>query len=239
MKPFLIIKTGSTLAELRATQGDFEDWMVSGSGLGPHHFTVVNVEAGESLPDYDTLGGILITGSHAMVSERLPWSESAAAWLAGAVQRCIPTLGICYGHQLLAHALGGRVEYNPRGREYGTFEITLTPAAQNDSLLSILPASPHLHVSHSQSVLELPAGAVRLAYSDRDSNQAFCANQCAWGVQFHPEFNAHIMRAYIHHSRAALFAEGQDPQQLMATCSDNPLGSQVLQRFITLAQSAN
>ena len=237
MKSFLIIKTGCTLAELRSQKGDFEDWMIKGSGLGTDQVRVVNVEAGKTLPLYESVKGVLITGSHAMVSDHLPWSESAAVWLAGAVQRQIPILGICYGHQLLAHAMGGRVDYNPNGREYGTFEITLTLAAQTDSLLSILPHSPALHVSHSQTVLELPVGAVRLAFSQKDGNQAFCINQCAWGVQFHPEFDAQITQTYIHDNHKALKAEGQNPDQLLAGCHDTPFGSQILKRFISLVDS--
>ena len=237
MKPFLIIKTGCTLPELRTLKGDFEDWMILGCGLAADRFHVVDVENGEKLPAYDTASAVLITGSHAMVSERLPWSETAAGWLAGAVQRRIPTLGICYGHQLLAHALGGKVDYNPNGREYGTLEITFTPDAQNDPLLSIMPPFPHLHLSHSQTVLSLPDGAMHLASSRHDSHQAFCVNNCAWGVQFHPEFDAQITRAYIDHSRAALLGEGQNLEQLYATCQDNPLGSQILKRFISLALS--
>ena len=60
-----------------------------------------------------------------MVSEREPWSERAAEWLREVAQRGIPLLGICYGHQLLAHALGGRVGANPQGREIGTVEVGL------------------------------------------------------------------------------------------------------------------
>jgi len=157
----------------------------------------------------------------------------------GAVQQRIPTLGICFGHQLLAHALGGEVDYNPHGREYGTLEVTFTPVAESDPLLSSLPESACLHVSHAQSVLKLPDGAVRLAFSQKDSNQAFCVNSCAWGVQFHPEFDADITRTYIDHSRDELLREGQDFQQLLATCRDNDFGSQILKRFATLVQEQN
>jgi GMP synthase (glutamine-hydrolysing) len=239
MKPILIIKTGSTLASLKSAKGDFEDWIIHGSALPEAAFQVVNVETGETLPAYETIAAVMITGSHAMVSERLPWSETAAHWLAGAVVRGLPTLGVCYGHQLLAHALGGEVGYNPKGLEKGTVEITLTPEGQSDPLLSSLPPTPCLHVSHAQSVLRLPHGAVRLAYSRMDNHQAFCVNGNAWGVQFHPEFDADIVRAYIQADRRELIAAGQDPQSLLATCQDTPFGSQVLQRFVFLASAVH
>ena len=236
MKPILIIKTGSTLDSLRSTIGDFEDWMIRGSGLPYAAFQVINVEAGESLPDDQTLCAVLITGSHAMVSDRLPWSENAARWLADAVARRLPTLGICYGHQLLAHALGGEVGYNPNGLELGTVEVRLTPAGLSDPLLSILPPAPRLHVAHAQSVGRLPDGASHLASSLMDKHQAFCANGCAWGVQFHPEFDAAIVRAYIQADHSELAAAGQNPQALLADCTDTPFGSQILQRFIALVR---
>jgi GMP synthase (glutamine-hydrolysing) len=234
MKPLLIIKTGCTLTDLYTQKGDFEDWIIRGSGQSRDQFLVVNVEAGESLPAYSQLSGVFITGSHAMVSEHLPWSEDTARWLAGAVEQHLPTLGICYGHQLLAYALGGEVGYNPSGLELGTVEVTLTPEGQSDPLLSILPPVPLMHVAHAQSVLHLPDGAVNLAHSRRENNQAFCVNGNAWGVQFHPEFDADIVRAYIQANHSGLVNAGQNPQNLLAGCVDTPFGSQVLQRFVSL-----
>ena len=60
----------------------------------------------------------------------------------GLVERGIPTLGICYGHQLLAHALGGEVGDNPNGREFGTVTVELTAEAADDPLLGGLPREP-------------------------------------------------------------------------------------------------
>jgi len=235
MKPILIIKTGSTLSSLKSTRGDFEDWMVRGCALPRSAFHVVNVESGETLPAYETISAVMVSGSHAMVSERMPWSETAAHWLAQAVERRLPTLGICYGHQLLAHALGGEVDYNPNGLEKGTLEVTLVPEGQSDPLLSILPRISRLHLSHAQSVLRLPAGALRLARSTMDEHQAFSFNGNAWGVQFHPEFDADVMRAYIQADHGDLLAAGQDPETLLAGCEETPFGSQLLQRFAVLA----
>ena len=139
------------------------------------------------------VAGVVITGSHDMVTERQPWSEQAAAWLPGLVERGIPTLGICYGHQLLAHALGGEVGDNPNGREFGTVTVDLEAEAADDPLLGGLPARLPVQVCHTQSALTLPAGARRLAHGSRDANQAFVVGEAAWGVQFHPEFDAEVV----------------------------------------------
>jgi len=235
MKPILIIKTGSTLEDLRKRKGDFEDWIIKGSGLSKNVFLVVDVEHGEKLPPHKNVSAVFITGSHAMVTEHLEWSELTAKWLVGAINDGVPTLGICYGHQLLAHALGGTVAYNPKGREMGTVEIKFNAQVSSDPLLKILPKNPRLHVCHSQTVTNLPPGAVHLAVSDKDTNQAFSFNGNTWGVQFHPEFDADITRTYIQSNSSQLKDEGQDPQQCLDSCLDSPLGDQVIKQFVFLA----
>ncbi len=235
MQPILIIKTGSTLPELKAQRGDFEDWTRAGLGVNGARTRVVDVTRGEPLPEYDAVAGVVVTGSHDMVTERLPWSEQTAQWLAGAVARPVPLLGICYGHQLLAHALGGVVADNPLGREYGTVAVRLTEAAAGDPLLGGLPSPLAAQMCHTQSVLRLPEGATRLALDPRDPNPAFRVGARAWGVQFHPEFDAAVVRAYIDHMRPLLAAENQDPDQLRATVIDHPYGTEILRRFARLA----
>ncbi len=234
MGKILIIKTGSTLPALKAQKGDFEQWVFSGMGVGEGETLTVDVTAGAALPPPSGLRGIIVTGSHSMVTEHLDWSERTAKWLAGAVAQQIPVLGICYGHQLLAYALGGEVADNPLGREYGTVEVNLSEAARGDRLLGGLPARLQVHVAHVQSVLRLPQGAVRLASGVRDGNAAFSVGQSAWGVQFHPEFDAGVVRAYIQYVSAPLRAEGQNPEALRAGAADNPYGGEILRRFARL-----
>ena len=108
IRELIILKTGSTLPNLLARKGDFTDWIAAGLDAGSAAVRIVDAENGDALPAYDDVAGVVITGSHDMVTERQPWSERAAAWLPGLVERGIPTLGICYGHQLLAHAVAGR-----------------------------------------------------------------------------------------------------------------------------------
>jgi GMP synthase (glutamine-hydrolysing) len=227
----LILKTGSTLPALAARRGDFEDWILAGLGVGERNARVIDVSQGEPLPDYGRLRGVAITGSHAMVTQRLDWSRRTADWLPGLIERRIPLLAICYGHQLLADALGGRVADNPNGREFGTVAVALGAAAKGDPLLGGLPNPCPLCASHTQAVVELPPQTVALASSARDPHQAFRAGPCAWGVQFHPEFDRGVVTAYIEHCRDSLAAEGQDPDRLIAEAVETPQGTELLQRF--------
>ncbi len=230
MKKLLIVKCGGTIPELAARKGDFEDWITAGAGIDAGETLTVDVEKGETLPAPTAIAAIIVTGSHAMVTDRHPWSERTAAWLAKAVGR-VPILGICYGHQLLGHALGGRVADNPNGREMGVVPVTFTAAAAGDPLLGGFVPEVLAPVSHRQSLLELPAGAVLLARSAREPHQAVRFGDSAWGVQFHPEFDAGVAAAYIDHCREDLAGEGQDPDALRQSCVDAPAGSAILRRF--------
>jgi GMP synthase (glutamine-hydrolysing) len=231
MRELIILKTGSTLPTLLARKGDFTDWIVTGLDAAPTEVRIIDAENVCTLPAYDEVAGVVITGSHAMVTERQPWSERVAAWLPGLIERGIPTLGICYGHQLLAHALGGEVGDNPNGREFGTVTVDLAAEAADDPLLGGLPSRLPVQVCHTQSALRLPAGARRLAQGSRDANQAFVVGEAAWGVQFHPEFDAEVVTTYIEHYAERLRAEGQDPAALSAGCCDTPVGTTILRRF--------
>ncbi|MGA2478981.1 MAG: glutamine amidotransferase, partial [Spirochaetia bacterium] len=231
----LVLKLGDTLPALKARKGDFEDWIVAGLGVAREEVRVVDVPRGDPLPDASEQKGIIITGSESMVTERLEWSERAAEWLRNAVGRGPAVLGICYGHQLLAHALGGVVGNNPKGEELGAVDVALEGTARDDALLGGLPTRVRVYESHAQSVLKLPQGAVRLASNPWDANQAFRYGAAAWGVQFHPEFDAEVAQAYIEHHRADLAAGGRDPDELLRAASRDALGGKLLRKFALLA----
>jgi GMP synthase (glutamine-hydrolysing) len=144
-------------------------------------------------------------------------------------------LGICFGHQLLAQALGGEVQYNPRGVEVGTIELRLHAAAAADPLFAGLPQTLAAHVSHQQTVVRLPPGARLIASSEMDRHQAVAFGERAWGVQFHPEFCAAVVGRYLDLHASAVAAGGGDPQRLRAAIRDLPWGSNILSRFARLA----
>ena len=177
---------------------------------------------------------MVVTGSFAMVTNHEAWSVATAAYMRQAVQQAIPTLGVCYGHQLLAEAFGGEVADNPLGRQAGTITVTLTEAAQGDPLFAGLPEQLRVQVSHRQSVLKLPAQATLLGSGLGDPHQAFRLGEFAWGVQFHPEFDAAVARAYIEQRREIFVADGKDPDALIAAVEDSDHGARLLARFARL-----
>jgi GMP synthase (glutamine-hydrolysing) len=236
VKSLWIVKTGKTLPSIVERRGDFEVWIRAALGWPSDEVRVAAVDEGEPLPDPASAAGAIVTGSAAMVSDREPWSEATGRWLADAVRVGTPVLGICYGHQLLAQALGGRVGRNPRGREIGTVEVRFESAVAGDALLGFLGSRVQFHTSHLESVLELPAGSRRLASSRLDPNHAFSVGERAWGIQFHPEFDADIMRGYLEGRRAQVEAESTDVDALLAAVRDTPDGPRVLRRFGEIAR---
>jgi GMP synthase (glutamine-hydrolysing) len=235
MIPLLILKTGSAPDPIRERHGDFDRWFAQSLGAERFDYQVVAVDEGQQPPDDPAeYAGIVVTGSPAMVSHRLAWSEAAADWLARAHQRSIPMLGVCYGHQLLAHALGGRVGPNPHGRRMGTHPIEIE--ATEDALLGPLAPAGMVHVTHEEAVLELPPNARVVGHAQGDPHHAIHFGQRSWGVQFHPEFDAEIMACYIQLRADKLSREGQDPERLLAAIEPAPAGPALMQGFAELIE---
>jgi len=172
-----------------------------------------------------------------MVTEHAEWSVRAGDWLRRVVAAERWVFGICYGHQLLAEHLGGVVAKNPHGREMGTIEVTLTEAANEDRLFREFTTAVHVQATHRESVLRLPPAATLLGGSPLDPHQAFRVGQRAWGVQFHPEMTAPVMRRYVARRAEACREEGLDPEAIYKRVAESPHGHLLLRRFSELVES--
>ncbi len=234
-RPLLIVQTGRAIPRVRARLGDFPHWFRVAMRLPEHAVEIVDVQHGDPLPAPGLLAGALITGSGAMVTDREPWSETTAGWIHDAHAADLPLLGVCYGHQLIAHAFGGRVDYHPGGREMGTHAVERLDAAQDDALFHHAPARFSAQLTHRQSVLEPPDGAVVLARSAHDPIQAFRMGARTWGVQFHPEFSTAAMRGYIAARGEDLAREDSCARALAQRVHAAPQARAVLRRFARLA----
>ncbi|RKR67026.1 GMP synthase (glutamine-hydrolysing) [Acidovorax sp. 94] len=237
-----IIKTGDTLPAQRARYGDFEDWIAGGLNQAPAStqlaLQTLDARTATAWPEPGQIAGVVVTGSPAMVTDREPWSERTAAWLASVVAARVPVLGICYGHQLLAHALGGEVARHPAGLEIGTVAVQRLAGAEGDTLLGHLPARFGAQVVHEQTVQRLPPGAVALAANAHEPHHAFRVGPCAWGVQFHPEFSDAVMRDYVACFAPALQRAGMDVAALEQGVQATPESASLLARFAQLAAAA-
>jgi GMP synthase (glutamine-hydrolysing) len=233
-KPLLIIRTAcaeSGLPGVFARRGDACNWIKTAGNFHDEAVRVVSVFAGEKLPKPDTVKAAIITGSPVMVTDRVPWSEYTAAWIREACSQSVPLLGICFGHQLIAHALGGVVGANPKAPEFGTRAVYKTLHAQNDPLFHNLPEKVAMQTAHYQSVLRLPEAARLLASNRQEKHQAYRIGECVWGVQFHPEMDAYILREILLQDRSYYEKDGIDVDEALASLSESPHGQQLFSNF--------
>ncbi|MCF6264827.1 MAG: glutamine amidotransferase [Xanthomonadales bacterium] len=230
MQPVLILSTGRTLPAIESRRGNFEDWFAAGLDC-PVSVHDAQASVADNALNY---AAVVVTGSGSMVSKRETWSENTAQWLAQAVADGVPVLGICYGHQLLAHALGGEVGPNPHAREIGSKPLQLEKCAANDPLLNGLVSPVLVQTSHEEAVLTAPTGSQLLATTAQDPHHVLRFSEKAWGLQFHPEFDADIMRSYIEIRRHVLLAEGLNVDELLAQVQQTPQAWGLLQQFSRL-----
>jgi GMP synthase (glutamine-hydrolysing) len=241
MKNVLLLKAGEAAASVRLSVGDYDRWFLQTIGLSGYRFDIVPAYQAVKLPeDVSGYDAVMMTGSSASVTRLEPWMERAAAFMVNAAEKDIPVLGVCFGHQLLAHAYGGRVVRNPLGREVGTVEVELTAAGQADPLFRGMPRRIAVQATHEDLVPEPPEGTVVLAGNANTAIQALAFRPCSRGVQFHPEIQPDAMRVLIQARAERLeedaVARGQPPGErvprLLAGIGPTPYGRQILVNFL-------
>ncbi|HEX5928022.1 MAG TPA: type 1 glutamine amidotransferase [Solirubrobacterales bacterium] len=161
---------------------------------GALHVETAKPLAGQPLPAHEEVAGAVVMGGPMNVDEveRFPALAAERSWLAEAVERGMPVLGICLGAQLLARALGAEVRPG-EGPEIGFAPVEVSDPG--DPLLGGLAPSTEVLHWHGD-VFDLPDGAQHLASSQRTECQAFRAGN-AWGVLFHPEADLALVEAWL------------------------------------------
>jgi len=227
----LILKTGSTLDNIKALHGDFEDWIAEKMLMHPHEYHVHATGDYNSLPPEQDYSGIIITGSPEMVTEINLKKTRMHGWLMERQKSGQPMLGICFGHQLLNILNGGTVAFNPSGNNTCMEKTHLTRAGRKDNLLGNLPDSFDVYKVHQQSIHTPPESAEILARNDDGIIDAIRFHEHTWGLQFHPEFDAAISRLTIREQENDLNSEGFDVQKLLNNVAEVDYGERIFKRF--------
>lgn len=231
-RSLLLIQAGTPPEDIRSITGDLPQWFLAAMGMPADSVKVVRVFEDQPLPKPGAYPAAVITSSWSMVTDRLAWSEATAAWIRESVALGTPILGVCYGHQLMAHALGGKVDYLPSRREMGCLDIERLPAGSSDPWLAGIPTRFKAHLTHMQTVVSLPNGAQALASSAQDPHQIVRYSPTAVSVQFHPEFTSAIQTACINARAGVLRSEGRDPVAMLSALAATPAPLALLQRFV-------
>jgi GMP synthase-like glutamine amidotransferase len=192
-----IIETGRPAEKLR-DHGSYPDMFrrLLGPQSQTFQFRTYAAIDGEMPSDPHVCDGWLITGSRHGAYERLPWMVKLEDFLRRAVAEKVPLVGICFGHQILAQALGGKVEKSDRGWGFGLHEYRVLP---NDVAGSGVLAAVTLPALHQDQVVEVPVGARVIGESDFCPNAILAYGDTALSFQPHPEFDLAFMRGVSEH----------------------------------------
>jgi GMP synthase (glutamine-hydrolysing) len=235
MAETVILKLGDALDSLKDRRGDFEHYFAAGLGVPIESCRVVDPRRGEPFPAHERCRAVVITGSPAMITENHGWSLESERWLRYSMDGGTPVLGICYGHQLLAHALGAPVGWTEQGQEIGTVTVDLVPETWADGFWPRPPRQLSVQTCHKQSVLDLPPGGRLLATNSHDWVQGFAWGRHVWGFQFHPEFDADIVRAYLQADMKKSGSNADELQRRLECTRDSEDGRSLLRAFARFA----
>jgi GMP synthase (glutamine-hydrolysing) len=200
-----IVKPGSTFPEMILRFGDYDAWFAR--ALGSDVAFRVFEPATADLPDPDEADGWIVTGARGSVARPEAGTAPLLDWIREVSAHDVPLLGVCYGHQAICEALGGRVERHPGGWEIGTTEVELTSAGREDPLFAGLPERFRVQTTHEDYVALLPPDATLLAVNPHTEAQAIALGPLVRGVQFHPEVTEEIAQDFVARRRHLLERE--------------------------------
>jgi len=180
-----ILQTGHVAPKIAENYGDYDDMfrdLLKDRGLEFRAYDVENMQFPDGVEDCE---GWLITGSKWGAYDPMPFIPVLEDFIRAAYGRGVPMVGICFGHQIIAQALGGKVEKFPGGWAIGRVDYET-----DDGIIA-------LNAWHQDQVVEVPPKAERFATSDFCKYAGLTYPGGIWTIQPHPELNARIFGDFI------------------------------------------
>jgi GMP synthase-like glutamine amidotransferase len=206
-----IIETGLVSPRNRELHGSYPQMFERMIGAADANvtFDTVSIPAGDALPDIDGLEAILVTGSAAGVYDELQWIAPLEAFVRTAHHKNVPMVGVCFGHQLIAQALGGTVRKSEKGWGLGRHVYDVAP---HNGLIEGTRIA--LACSHQDQVITPPDGTTTFMSSDFTPYAGLLyAGGRTLSVQPHPEFSVGFALACCEMARS----KGDAPDSVVAT----------------------
>ncbi len=182
-----ILQTGHAPDVVLDELGDYDAMfarLLDGHGFD---FQTWNVVDNDFPAGVDAADGWLVTGSKHGAYETHPWIPPLEDFIRAVHDDGRPMIGVCFGHQIIAQALGGKVVKFPGGWSVGRTEYTIGGET--------LP----LNAWHQDQVVDLPDSAQVVGHSDFCANAALLYDTRIWTIQPHPEFPARVIEQLITH----------------------------------------
>lgn len=237
-----ILETGEISDDLKGKHGDYPSMFKNLlHAIDPSvNFFGVKVLDGKLPESPQDADGWIITGSKFGVYEDLPWISTLKNFIKASVEQKVPLAGICFGHQILAEALGGAVEKSHKGWGLGVHDYSIEA---RPSWMEGSDSGFSGHAVHQDQVVKLPESATAIAtsefcpfaalvYGDPESPDAL-------SVQSHPEFSADLIDDLIEIRVPGVFSK-EDASQARATLGlpvNNNDWALWIHKFLKLAAS--
>jgi GMP synthase-like glutamine amidotransferase len=200
-----ILETGAPPDGVSASFGDYPAMFRKLLGEGAHDYTTFDVAAGQLPRSVTDHAAYLVTGSSAGVYDPLPWIDPLKDFLVSAKGRAA-LVGVCFGHQVMAEAFGGKVIRSPKGWGVGLHSYDVREGRD------WMDPAPALAVaaSHQDQVVELPPGATVIAANAfTPYGMLAYGDQPAISIQLHPEFDPPFAQALLAARRGTRLPEAE------------------------------
>jgi GMP synthase-like glutamine amidotransferase len=198
-----LLQCDHTLESVRHIAGDYDamfaNWL-------PAEWKVYDLTTGEAPRDLNECDAYITTGSKASVYDDEPWIHQFAPLTQRIHAAGVPFLGVCFGHQMMGHALGGRVAKSPNGWGIGVHTFAIS---KHEAWMQPATASINVLMSCQDQVLDLPPGAEVLGGNAHCPVGIFRMGRML-GIQGHPEFTPAYAEALLHLRRERIGAERVD-----------------------------